>query len=406
MQVTRRTLLGSAALSAVSVPRRSRAQARSIRVGVLNDQSGPYQNTSGMLSVAAVRQAVQDAGDLGFPVEVLIGDHQNKPDLGAALARQWIDREGVDMIIDVPTSSVALAVNTIMRAGNKVYVNTGSAAVDLTGAQCTPNTIHWSYDTSMLAKSSGGAIVRAGGTSWYFISADYVFGRQLQRDTTAIVTASGGTVLGTSVYPFPGTTDFSSLLLSAQASGAKVLGLANAGADTVNAVKQAAEFGLAGQMRVAALLTLINDVHGMGLQVAQGLFLTESFYWDMNDGTRAFAGKLRKAMPDKCPNMTTAADYAGTLHFLRAVKDMGVPAAKADGAAVVARMKAMPAEDDCFGKTVIREDGLALVPAYLFQVKAPAESKGAWDYYKLVATTPAAEAWTPLAQGGCPLVRQ
>ncbi len=405
MQVTRRTLLGSAAVFAVSVPRRSRAQARTIRVGVLNDQSGPYQNTSGMLSVAAVRQAVQDAGDLGFPVEVLIGDHQNKPDLGAALARQWIDREGVDMIIDVPTSSVALAVNTIMRAGNKVYVNTGSAAVDLTGVQCTPNTIHWSYDTSMLAKSSGGAIVRAGGTSWYFISADYVFGRQLQRDTTAIVTASGGTVLGASVYPFPGTTDFSSLLLSAQASGAKVLGLANAGADTVNAVKQAAEFGLAGQMQVAALLTLINDVHGMGLQVAQGLFLTESFYWDMNDGTRAFAGKLRKAMPDKCPNMTTAADYAGTLHFLRAVKDMGVPAAKADGAAVVARMKAMPAEDDCFGKTVIREDGLALVPAYLFQVKTPAESKGAWDYYKLVATTPAAEAWTPLAQGGCPRIR-
>jgi len=271
MQVTRRTLLGSAAVSA---PWRSRAQARTIRVGVLNDQSGPYQNTSGMLSVAAVRQAVQDAGDLGFPVEVLIGDHQNKPDLGAALARQWIDREGVDMIIDVPTSSVALAVNTIMRAGNKVYVNTGSAAVDLTGAQCTPNTIHWSYDTSMLAKSSGGAIVRAGGTSWYFISADYVFGRQLQRDTTAIVTASGGTVLGTSVYPFPGTTDFSSLLLSAQASGAKVLGLANAGADTVNAVKQAAEFGLAGQMRVAALLTLINDVHGMGLQVAQATAFT------------------------------------------------------------------------------------------------------------------------------------
>jgi len=226
MQVTRRTLLGPAALSAVSVPRRSWAQARTIRVGVLNDQSGPDQNTSGMLSVAAVRQAVQDAGDVGFPVEVLIGDHQNKPDLGAALARQWIDREGVDMIIDVPTSSVALAVDTIMRGGNKVYISTGSAAVDLTGALCTPNTIHWSYDTSMLAKSSGGAVVRAGGTSWYFLSANYVFGQQLQRDTTAIVTASGGTVLGASVYPFPGTTDFSSFLLSAQALGAKVLGLA------------------------------------------------------------------------------------------------------------------------------------------------------------------------------------
>lgn len=405
MQLMRRTLLGSAAVAVASTSRASRAQARTIRIGVLNDQSGPYRNTSGMLSVNAVRQAVQDAGDLGFPVEVLVADHQNKPDIGAALARQWIDRDGVDMIIDVPTSSVALAVNSIMKAGNKVYINTGSAAVDLTGAQCTPNTIHWSYDTSMLAKSSGGAIVAAGGTSWYFISANYVFGQQLQRDTSAVIMASGGKVLGASVYPFPGTTDFSSFLLSAQGSGARVLGLANAGADTVNAVKQASEFGVAGKMQIAALLTLINDVHGMGLEVAQGLFLTESFYWDLNEGTRKFAAKLRKAMPDSCPNMTTAADYAGTLHFLKAVKRLGFPAVKADGAAVVAHMKAVPAEDDCFGKTVIREDGLALVPAYLFQVKAPAESKGAWDYYKVAATTRAVDAWTPLAQGGCPLIR-
>lgn len=407
MQITRRGLLGTAALAgaATVAPRRGHAQGQTIKIGVLNDQSGPYRDIGGMLGVAAVRQAVQDVGALGFPVEVLFADHQNKPDVGASLTRQWIDRDGVDLVIDVPTSSVALAVNNVIREKNKVYINTGAATADLTGAQCTPNTIHWSYDTYMLSKSTGGAMVQAGGDSWYFITADYVFGQQLQRDTANFVRSAGGKVLGASPYPFPGTTDFSSFLVSAQASGAKVLGLANAGADTVNSIKQAAEFGLTRSMKVAALLMFINDVHGVGLQGAQGLFLTESFYWDMNDGTRSFAEKIRKAMPNARPNMTSAGNYAGVLHYLKAVKDVGVATAKQDGAAVVARMKAVPAEDECFGKTTVRQDGLALVPAYLFQVKTPAESKGPWDYYKLVATTPAEGAWKPLAEGGCPLVR-
>jgi branched-chain amino acid transport system substrate-binding protein len=247
-------------------------------------------------------------------------------------------------------------------------------------------------------------MVSAGGDSWYFVTADYVFGQQLQRDTTQFVTAAGGKVTGSSLYPFPGTTDFSSFLISAQSSGAKVLGLCNAGADTVNSIKQAAEFGLTRKMKIAALLMYINDVHGLGLEAAQGLFLTESFYWDMNDRTRAFTKRMQARMTGTTPNMTTAGNYAGTLHFLKAVQDLGV-GAKSDGAAVVARMKAMPTEDDCFGKASIRADGLALVPSYLFEVKTPGESKYPWDYYKQVAATPSDKAWRPLADGGCPLVR-
>jgi len=405
MQIDRRTLLGTASLGAASLalPRAGRAQQNVVRIGVLNDQSGPYRDIGGMLGVAAVKQAVAEFGG-GMQVEVVAADHQNKPDIGVGIARQWFDRDGVDLIVDVPTSSVALAVNNVAREKNRAYINTGAATADLTGVQCTPCTVHWSYDTYMLARSTGGAMVAAGGDSWYFVTADYVFGQQLQRDATQFVTAANGKVTGASLYPFPGTTDFSSFLISAQASGAKVLGLCNAGADTVNSIKQAAEFGLTRKMKIAALLMYINDVHGLGLEAAQGLYLTESFYWDMNDRTRALTKRMQARMPATTPNMSTAGNYAGTLHFLKAVQDLGI-GAKSDGAAVVARMKAMPTNDDAFGQASIRADGLALVPSYLFEVKTPAESKYPWDYFKQVAATPADKAWRPLSEGGCPLVR-
>jgi branched-chain amino acid transport system substrate-binding protein len=403
MNISRRSLLGSAAAATSLSSARARAQSPKIRIGVLNDQSGPYRNTGGMTSVICARQAVQEFGAHGFDFDVITADHQNKPDLGAGIARQWYDRDGVDMIIDVPTSSVGLAVGAVAKEKDKAYVNVGAATADLTGKQCAPCIVHWSYDTYMLAKSTGGATVRSGGTSWYFLTADYVFGHQLQRDTTVFVEREGGKVLGASPYPFPGTSDFSAFLLQAQASGAKVLGLANAGADTVNSIKQAKEFGL--NARIAALLMFITDVHALGLETAKGLTLTESFYWDLNDRTRAFTDRVRPKTPNNWPNMIHAGCYAGTLHFLKAVADMGVPAAKQSGAAIVNRMKAIPTDDDCFGHAHIREDGLLIVPAYLFEVKTPAESRGPWDYYKTVQVTPADQAWRPLADGGCYFVK-
>ncbi len=406
--LARRVLLGAAA-AAPFLPRPGHAAARPIRLGVLNDQSGPYRDTGGMYSVNGVRQAVADfaagGGNTGTPIDVIFADHQNKPDVAVGIARQWFDQGGVDVILDVPTSSVGLAVNTVAREKNKVYINTGAGTADLTGVQCSPNTVHWSYDTWMLAQSTGAATVRAGGTTWFFVTADYVFGQQLERDTAAFVAKAGGKVLGSARYPFPGTTDFSSFLLSAQTSGAKVLGLANAGADTVNCIKQAGEFGLSKSMRLAALLMFIQDVHGLGLQAAQGLVLTESFYWDMNPRTRAFTKRFQQLMPGKVPNMTNAGAYAGALHYLKAVQAMGAAAAQADGAAAVARMKVTPTNDDAFGKNHIREDGLALLPVFLFQVKTPGESRAPWDYYRLLATTPPGQAWRPLADEGCPLVR-
>ena len=434
MTIDRRTLLGTAAAASATaaLPRRSRAQGKVVKLGVLNDQSGPYRDLSGMHAVNAARMAAKDFGP-DLTVEVVFADHQNKPDIGSVIVkrwldvekvdavvdvpnssvglavnsiiRQWIDQQGVDVILDVNTSSVALAVNNVCKEKNRAYVNCGAATSDLTGAQCTPVTLHWSYDTYMLASSTGGAMVRAGGKSWYFITADYVFGQQLQRDTTAFVTKEGGKVVGASLYPFPGTTDFSSFLVSAQSSGADVLGLANAGADTINSIKQAHEFGLTSQMKVAALLMYIQDVHGLGLEAAQGLFLTESFYWDMNDRTRAFTKRWQTVEPGVVPNMTNVGNYAGALHFLKAVKALGGADKASDGAAVIAQMKAMPIQDDVYGTAKIREDGMALIPSFLFQVKKPSESKGPWDYYKLVQETPADKAWKPLSEGGCPLVK-
>ena len=407
--LTRRLALGAAAGAAL-VPV-ARAQGRPvIRIGVLNDQSGPYRDDGGPTSAVCVRQAVQEFGDRssgsgGFDIEVLVADHQNKPDVGAGIARQWFDRDGVDAVVDVPTSSVALAVNTVCRERNKVMLNSGAATTDLTGAQCSPNTVHWTYDTYMLARSTGGAMTRAGGDSWYFIAADYVFGQQLQRDTSAVVKAAGGTVLGSLEYPFPGTTDFSSLLVQAQASGAKVLGLCNSGADTLNCIKQAHEFGLTKTMKIAAMLMYNSNLHAVGLEQAQGLLLTESFYWDLNDRTRAWMERIKPKTPNQWPNMVQAGDYAATLHYLKAVADGGAAAAKADGAGVVARMKVMPTDDDCFGVGRIRADGRHVCPSYLFQAKTPAESRSEWDCMKLVGTTSADEAFKPMAEGGCALVK-
>ena len=404
MQLSRRLLLGTAAAAATLPVRRVRAQDKAtIKIGVLNDQSGPYRDTGGLTSVTCAKQAVAEFDAKGFNVEVIYADHQNKPDIGAGIARQWYDREGVDMILDVPTSSVGLAVGGVAKEKDKAYINTGAATADLTGKACAPSIVHWSYDTYMLAKSTGGATVKAGGDSWYFITADYVFGHQLQEQTTRFVQAAGGKVLGSSAYPFPGTTDFSSFLLQAQASGAKVLGLCNAGADTVNSIKQAKEFGL--QTRIAAMLMFITDVHALGLDVAQGLTLTESFYWDLNDRTRAFTDRVRPKTPNNWPNMIHAGCYAGTLHYLKAVQQIGVAAAKKSGTAAVAAMKAIPTDDDAFGKAYIREDGLAMVPSYLFEVKKPSESKGPWDFYKTIQVSPPDQAWRPLAEGACPFVK-
>jgi branched-chain amino acid transport system substrate-binding protein len=407
MPLSRRAVLGSATAGALALPfRRARAQKQpTIKIGVLNDQSGTYRDTTGMTSVACTRQAVEEFGNKGFNVEVVYADHQNKPDVGVSIARQWFDEGGVDLLIDVPASSVALAVQSVAKEKNKVYINTSAGSTALTGEQCSPNFVHWTFDTYMLAKSTGGATVKAGGDTWFFITADYAFGQQLQRDTTAFVQQSGGKIRGAVAYPFPETTDFSALLVQAASSGAKVLGLCNAGGDVVNSVKQAHEFGVQNTMKIATLLLFINDVNSMGQDVAQGLFLTESFYWDLNDRTRAFTKRVLPKLAGTYPNMNHAGNYGATLHYLKTVAAMGPAAAKADGRATVARMKSIPCDDDAFGKSQIREDGRNLVTAYLFEVKKPSESKYPWDYYKLVATTPAEQAFRPLSEGHCAFVK-
>jgi branched-chain amino acid transport system substrate-binding protein len=408
---TRRGLLAGAAATAAwgALPlSRARAQAaNTIRIGVLGDGSGMYRDLGGPGATICVRQAIQEFGAQGFNVEVVEADHQNRPDVGSTIARQWIDRDGVDMITDGTTSSVALALNQLVREKNKVMLNSGAATSDLSGQACTANTIHWTYDTWMLANSTGGAMVRAGGDTWFFITADYAFGHALERDTANFVRNAGGRVLGQVRTPFPGTTDFSSFLLQAQTSRAKVVGLANAGADTTNCIKQAAEFGLTRRgVKLAGLLVFLSDVHSLGLPTAQGLVLTETFYWDLNDRTRAFTGRVRPRMPNQAPpTMVQAGCYSATLHYLKAVREMGVAAAKADGAGTVARMKAMAADDDAFGAGSIRADGRKLHPAYLFEVKAPGESRAPYDYYKLLQTVPAEQAFRPVTEGNCALVR-
>ena len=375
-----------------------------IKIGVMNDMSGTYSDLSGQGSVVAARMAVEDFGAAakGMKVEIVSADHQNKPDVGSNVVRTWIDVDKVDVIVDVPTSSVALAVNEIVRDKNKVFLVSGAAASDLTGAKCTPNTIHWTYDTWALANGTGKAIVKTGGDTWFFLTADYAFGHALERDTSAVVEKNGGKVVGRVRHPFPGT-DFSSFLLQAQSSKAKIIGLANAGSDTINSIKQASEFGItrSGQ-NLAALLAFITDVNALGWPTAQGLIMTEAWYWDLNDANREFAKKFAPQFKGVHPTMVHAGVYSAVTHYLKAVEALK---SDADGKAVVAKMKEMPTDDKLFGKGTVRADGRKIHPMYLFEVKTPAESKGPWDYYKLRATIPAEEAFRPMAEGGCPLVK-
>lgn len=398
-------LLGTAIALAAASP--TMAQDKTIKIGVLTDNSGLYADLGGPGSTLAAQMAIEDAGltAKGWKVDLISADHQNKPDIATAIARQWIDVEKVDIFMDVLNSGVALAVNNVVREKNSILIDTGAATSDLTNAQCSPNTIHWVYDTYMLANSTGQALVKAGGDSWYFLTADYAFGHALERDTTAVVVKSGGKVIGTVKHPL-NTADFSSFLLQAQASKAKIVGMANAGGDTTNTIKQAAEFGIvSGGQKLAGLLLFITDVHALGLKVAQGLNFTETFYWDMNDGTRAFSKRFSERMKNKAmPSMVQAGVYSGLLHYFKALEAMG--GNPHDGAKVVAKMKEMPTDDALFGQGTIRADGRKIHPAYLFEVKKPEESKGPWDYYKLIGTTAADQAFRPLSESVCPLVKK
>ncbi|MFL5254513.1 MAG: ABC transporter substrate-binding protein [Rhodopila sp.] len=403
--LSRRAVLGSAAAMVIS-HRMAGAQQPVLRLGVMTDLSGPYSSATGINCVHCTRQAVQEfTASRPMNIDIVVADHQNKADVGAAIARQWCDQGGVDAFVDVPSSAVALAVNGVIREKNKVLLDSGAATSDLTGKQCSPNTVSWTFDNYMLAKSTGSAITKSGGNKWFFITADYVFGKQLQADTTRFVQEAGGQVVGSRVYPFPDTTDFSAMLVQAQAADANVLGLANSGADSINCIKQAQEFGLTKTMRIAALAVWNPDVRSIGLELAQGMTLTETYYWDLNDRTRAFNERIRARTGDLWPNAIQAGCYSATLHYLKIVADMGVAEAKADGAATMARMKARPTDDDCFGPGRIRMDGRKLTPAYLFQVKKPLESSGSYDTSKVIATVPAEEAFRPMPEGGCPLVR-
>ena len=381
------------------------AQQINVKIGVLTDMSSLYADATGPGSVLAAKMAAADfmKDQPNVKVEVISGDHQNKADIGTQLANQWYDVEKVDMIADVPNSGVALAISQVTRDKNKVFVGSGPATSDLTGPKCSPNTVHWTYDTWMLANGTGKAVVKTGGDSWFFLTSDYAFGHALERDTMAVVEANGGKVLGKVRHPI-NTSDFSSFLLQAQSSKAKVIGLANAGGDTINSIKQASEFGIVkGGQSLAGLLVFATDVNALGLQTAQGLVLTETFYWDLNDSTRAWTTRwhAERNAAGKYPAMNPAGVYAGTLHYLKAVLALK---SAADGKAVVAKMKEMPTDDPLFGKGTIRADGRKLHPAYLFEVKKPEESKYPGDFYKLRATIPADEAFRPLKEGNCPLV--
>ncbi|EGP53979.1 extracellular ligand-binding receptor (plasmid) [Agrobacterium tumefaciens F2] len=375
-----------------------------IKLGVLTDLSGPYADLSGKGSVIATQMAVEEFQKThpDFKIEVISADHQNKPDVGSAVARKWFDQDGVDAVVDVASSAVALAVSKLAADSNKVFLASGSASSDITNKSCSANTVQWTYDTYALSKGTGDALARAGGDKWFFVTADYAFGHAMERDTSRFVEMAGGKVLGNVRHPI-NTPDFSSFLLQAQSSGANVVGLANAGADTINAVKQAAEFGLtASGLRLAGLLVFITDVHSLGIQAAQGLVVTEAFYWDLNDSTRTFSKRFAERHGGKMPSQVHAGAYSAALHYLKAVAAAGQ---KTDGKAVVAKMEELPTEDEAFGKGSIRKDGRKLHDMFLFEVKKPAESSGPWDLYKQLATIPADQAFRPVAESECPLLR-
>jgi len=374
-----------------------------VKIGVLTDMSSLYADVGGPGSVLAAKMAVEDfkAKEKGLTVEVISGDHQNKPDVGSQIANKWYDAEGVDVIVDTPNSGVALAVNQITRDKGKLFLNSGAASSDLTGSKCSPNTIHWTYDTWMLANGTGGAIVRTGGKSWFFLTSDYAFGHALERDTSEVVKKTGGTVVGAVRHPL-NTQDFSSFLLQAQASKAQIIGLANAGGDTISSIKQAAEFGIVkGGQKLAGLLVFVTDVHSLTLNLAQGLQLTEAFYWDRNDETRAWSKRFFERMK-KMPTAIQAANYSSTLHYLRAVQAAG----STDADKVMAQMKQTPVNDFFAKNGRIREDGRMVHDMYVYEVKKPSESKGEWDYYKLREVIPGDQAFRPLKDSVCPLVKK
>jgi len=404
MNAFKRTVIGMAVATALSLgTAQAQVSDNLIKIGVLSDMSSLYTDLAGAGSVVAAKLAIEDSGieKRGYKVELVSADHQNKPDIGSGIASKWYDAEKVDVIVDVPNSGVALAVNQITKDKGKAFLVSGAASSDLTGKACTPNTIHWTYDTWMLANGTGGAIVKTGGDTWFFLTADYAFGQALERDTEAVVLKNGGKVLGKVRHPL-NTQDFSSFLLQAQASKAKIVGLANAGGDTTNSIKQAAEFGIVkGGQNLTGLLVFLTDIHALGLPTAQGLIVTNTFYWDQNDQTRAFAKRFSALDKGIYPTMVHAGVYSAVTHYLKAVEALKSD----DGTKVIAKMKEMPTDDPLFGKGSIRADGRKIHPAYLVQVKTPAESKYPWDYYKVRTTIPADQAFRPMADGGCPLVK-
>jgi branched-chain amino acid transport system substrate-binding protein len=410
MRLDRRTFLGTGLAAGAMLPARlGRAQAaETIRIGCITDMSGIYRDVSGPTTVACVQQAIDEftAANPDIAVELLVADHQNKPDVGLAIIRAWFDQGGVDLIENVGNSSIALGARGLVEAKDKVALVTTAGSSDLTGKSCSPNLLHWSWDSWCLAHSTATSLVETGGDNWFFVTADYAFGHAAEADATRFVEAAGGKVLGSVRYPYGSTTDFSSFLLQAQASGANVIAFANSGAELATCLKQAQEFGLdASGARLAAMVGYVTDVMGMGLEVARGLSLTETFYWDLNERTRSFMSRIRPKLGENVfPNMSQAGDYSGVLHYLKAVKELGVARAKQSGRAVIEVMKRMPTDDDCFGQGSIRADGRKIHPAYLFTVKQPEASKGPGDVFDLVATIPAEAAFRPLAAGGCPLV--
>jgi branched-chain amino acid transport system substrate-binding protein len=395
-------LMAGAALSAL--PGRAWAQAaKPLKIGVMNDMSGPYADHQGVGSVLCAQMAADDfAATAGVPVQIVFADHQNRSDIGLNIARNWYDNEGVDVILDVPNSAVALAVSGLTREKNKVLIGSGAGSSVLTGPQCSPNFIHWTYDTWSLGHSLGRALTLEGGKTWFFITADYAFGKDLEKNTAEAVEAAGGKVLGAVRHPI-NTSDFSSYLLQAQASGADVVGLANAGDDTSNCLKQATEFDLGSRQRLAGLILNVTNIPAIGIKAINNVKIVVSFYWDMNDGTRAFARRYQAAHPRKLmPNDQQAGNYSAVQHLIKAMAEIK---SAADGKRLVDTMKALPTDDVIFGKGSIREDGRKLHPTYLLSAKTPAESTNIWDCFKPVKTIPVEEAWRPLSEGGCPLVK-
>jgi branched-chain amino acid transport system substrate-binding protein len=403
MVLSRRHVMAVGAASA-ALPRAGRAQSKPIRIGVLTDMVGPYAANTGAGSIAGARLAIEDFAKLhpAVQVELVSADLQLKPDVAVGIAGDWLDNQGVDLITDVPLSSAAFAIGDMVKAKDKAAIFTGGASAAITGERCGPNHLHWVYDTWSMPHAVVDATVKEGGDTWYFITADYAFGHALERDASSFVVAANGKVLGQAFAPFPGTTDFSSYLVQAKASGAKVIGFANGGGDTVNCIKQSAEFGIQkGGQKIAGLLFLIHDVHGVGLASAQGVLLTEPFYWAMNDGTRAFAQRFAGLMPGNVPGSVHAGQYSAVMHYLKACVALGPDQAKASGRAAIEQMKATPTDDPLFGKGAVRKDGRVIHDMHLFEVKSPEQSKGAWDYYTHKRTVPAAESFRPIAKGGC-----